>query len=207
MNYVDQNNRYFARSAGRYDRNTSIIKGVRQWVVEYLDPEPNDRILDIATGTGAVPLELLEHEPNAVITGIDLSEDMLQVARNKDISGKINFLQADASKLPFEDNSFDSVTTSFALHDMPLAVRDAAIREMRRVLAPSGVIVIMDYHLPKTLGWRWFSQRIITLYEELNYKEYIKKDLSEYLHAHGLKVIEKRTVLAGVGQVLLCKTL
>ena len=207
MNYVDENNRYFARSAKKYDRNTSIIKGTRAWVVHYLSPQPGDRILDIATGTGAVPQAILAHEPNAYICGVDLSEDMLQVARKKDISGKIDFKYADASKLPFSDNSFGSVTISFALHDMPLAVRDAAIREMLRVLAPSGIIVIMDYHLPKTPVWRWFSQHIITLYEELNYKEFIKKDLAEYLQANGLRVIEKRTVLASVGQVLLCKAL
>lgn len=205
MNYVEQNNKYFARSAGRYDRNTSIIKAARQWVVEYLDPIAGDRILDIATGTGAVPFALLDQEPAAKITGIDLSEDMLQVARSKDPKGDIQFVQADASKLPFEDNSFDSVTTSFALHDMPLDIRNAAIQEMLRVLAPSGTIVIMDYHLPEQPVWRWVSQRIITMYEELNYQEFIRKDLGQYLAERGIEVVQQKLLMAGVAQVLLCK--
>lgn len=148
MNYLESNNKYFKRSAGKYDRNTSIIKGARKKSLQVINPTSNDYILDVATGTGAVALMLAEQ--GARVKGIDLSEDMLQVAESKNSFDHLQFMQADACKLPFSDNQFSISTTSFALHDMPLDIRNQALQEMKRVTQPGGLLLLWTITRLKT---------------------------------------------------------
>lgn len=203
MNYVESNNKYFKRSAGKYDRNTSIIKGARKKLLQEIYPTANDHILDVATGTGAVALMLAAQ--GARVKGIDLSKDMLQVAESKNSFDNLQFMAADACKLPFSDNQFSISTTSFALHDMPLDIRNQALQEMKRVTKPGGRIVIMDYHPPKNPLWRGVANGLITMYEELNYREFIKKDLKTYLESQGFKVTKQQTLLLNLAQLVVCE--
>jgi demethylmenaquinone methyltransferase / 2-methoxy-6-polyprenyl-1,4-benzoquinol methylase len=104
---------------------------------------PN-RILDLATGTGDLALAIARKLPEVEITGVDFSEEMLAVAREK---GLRKTLLADAMRLPFTDGSFDCVTIAFGLRNME--DYGAALREMSRVLRKGGHLLILEFSLPR----------------------------------------------------------
>lgn len=101
-------------------------------------------ILDLCTGTGDIARLLKEKFPNVRVTGVDFSDKMLEIARDKHSS--IEFLQADCTQLPFEDNSFDICTISFGLRN--IENMEQAISEIYRVLKPGGIFVNIDLGKP-----------------------------------------------------------
>ncbi|RAM49968.1 MAG: methyltransferase type 11 [Hapalosiphonaceae cyanobacterium JJU2] len=105
---------------------------------------PEATVLDIGCGTGEFERLLLTENPQQVITGVDISEEMLLVAKQKCRTyPNVAFQTASVSALPFADNSFDVVVSASAFHyfDDP----DAALREIKRVLKPEGKVVILDW--------------------------------------------------------------
>ncbi len=100
-------------------------------------------VLDLATGTGDLALALARKLPAAEITGADFSSEMLAIAARKGVRPTV---VADALQLPFQDGAFDCVTVAFGLRNM--ADWGAALREMARVLAPSGRLLVLDFSIP-----------------------------------------------------------
>jgi ubiquinone/menaquinone biosynthesis C-methylase UbiE len=104
------------------------------------------RVLDVGTGTGMLPLELIKARPDWQITGIDISPDMLKLARvnaaKADVYGKIDYLRASAAELPFTNNSYDIVVSNASLHlwEDPVKV----FNEIARVTAVGGYCLIRD---------------------------------------------------------------
>lgn len=203
MGHVEDNNQYFKKHAPNYDRNTAIIRKSRHRLLELTDPHPGQTVLDVATGTGAVAL--LFAQEGCSITGVDLSMEMLEIAQGKNTYANLHFMQCDASKLPFDDNQFDIVTTSFALHDMPQQIRDGTVHEMMRVTKPNSTIAIMDYHNPRNPLWRAISSGIINLYEELEYRQFIKQPLLTYLESFNLEVLHHEILFLDLAQILVCR--
>jgi ubiquinone/menaquinone biosynthesis C-methylase UbiE len=107
---------------------------------------PGKRVLDIGTGSGRLAIELAKAHPDWQIIGVDVSEEMLKIARRNaaqaGLSDKINFRQAPAAVLPFPDNSFDLVASnvSFHLWKDPIKV----FKEIERVTAPGGCCCLWD---------------------------------------------------------------
>jgi ubiquinone/menaquinone biosynthesis C-methylase UbiE/uncharacterized protein YbaR (Trm112 family) len=101
-------------------------------------------ILDVATGTGRLPLALLRERFRGQIVGLDLSRGMLRQARRKlaAYSDQVSLLWHDASCLPFSDGTFDAVTCLESLEFMPRP--SEALSEMVRVLAPGGMLFITN---------------------------------------------------------------
>jgi ubiquinone/menaquinone biosynthesis C-methylase UbiE len=104
------------------------------------------RVLDVGTGNGLLPLELLKARPDWHITGVDISADMLKLARvnaaKANVYGKIEFLQSPATELPFANSSFDIVISNASLHLWKDPVK--VFSEMARVTAPGGYCLIRD---------------------------------------------------------------
>jgi ubiquinone/menaquinone biosynthesis C-methylase UbiE len=104
------------------------------------------RILDIGTGSGRLILDLAKRNPELVMTGVDVSSDMLCLARRNfsraGVIQKIELVEANAVRLPFKDNSFDAVVSYASLHHwrQPQAV----FNEMWRVVRPGGTILVRD---------------------------------------------------------------
>lgn len=101
-------------------------------------------VLDVACGTGDMVLELLKQ--GADVTGVDLSEEMLAIAKRKVESGK--WKVADAEQLPFGDASFDAVTCAFGVRNF--VHLEQGLNEMLRVLKPGGQLVILELATPDT---------------------------------------------------------
>jgi len=169
----------FAALAPFYDTVAAPFSGVRDRAVNFTNAQKGYRILDVATGTGKQAFAFAKNGYEVV--GIDLSEAMLNVAKKKNKFRNAKFEVADATNLSFEDNSFDISTISFALHDMPLSIREKVLKEMVRVTRPEGIIVIVDYDLPKNRIGKFLIYHFIALFEEY-YKNFIKSDFEALLN-------------------------
>jgi len=102
------------------------------------------QIVDLATGTGDLAFALSRKLPQAEITGVDFSEEMLARARAKGLSRTI---LADAMQLPFASASVDCVTIAFGLRNLP--DYGGGLREMQRVLNPGGHLLVLEFSLPR----------------------------------------------------------
>ena len=109
------------------------------------------RILDMATGTGSVAIEIKKTFPKTEVEGIDLSNEMLEIARKKAKKEniKITFTQQNIESTNFPAESFDDITISFALHEIPTKNRIKTIKEIHRLLKKDGKFIIMDLNYPK----------------------------------------------------------
>ena len=142
----------FTRLAWRYDLVNDIMSfGLhrlwkRQTVRIAVDGRPA-RVLDICCGTGDLCF-LARGMGAGRVTGLDFTLPMLAVARTRKAQEgpSVEFAEGDALRLPFGDNSFDAITVSYGLRN--IAEPAAALAEMRRVLAPGGRAVILDFGKP-----------------------------------------------------------
>jgi ubiquinone/menaquinone biosynthesis C-methylase UbiE len=131
--------------AQRYDRRwgTYIAKTLA-FLDRWAAISPEAVVLDIGCGTGEFEKLLLSKHPNQQITGVDISTKMLEIARRKcQAYPKVAFRAASASALPFSDHSFDVIVSASAFHYFNAP--EAALDEMRRILRPGGVMVILDW--------------------------------------------------------------
>ena len=118
-----------------------------------------ESILDVATGTGDLALELQLACPDARVTGSDFCEEMLAYAAE---GGVCETIVADALAMPFEDDSYDVLTVAFGLRNM--ADWPAALKEMRRVLKPGGHLLILDFSLPTGIlrgPYRFYLNKVL----------------------------------------------
>jgi len=173
---------------------------VRDKVVNFTNVRNGSKILDVATGTGKQAFAFAKRGYDVI--GIDLSEAMLKVANKKNKLGNVKFEVADAANLPFEDDSFDVSCVSFGLHDMPLTIREKTLKEMVRVTKTKGMVVIVDYALPKNKIGRFLIYHFIKLYEGKYYSHFIRSDLGALLRRTGIEIKEEVPVLIGAGKIL-----
>ena len=140
-------------------------------------------ILDVATGTGDLAFEAHKKLNPHKIIGLDLSNGMLDVGRNKikkkKLEKKIEFVQGDSEDLPFEDNFFDSVMVSFGVRNFENL--NLGLKEIFRVLKPSGCVYILEFSKPKKFPIKqlfgFYSKAILPLLGS-----FISKDKSAYYY-------------------------
>ncbi|MBU4225649.1 MAG: methyltransferase domain-containing protein [Chloroflexi bacterium] len=183
-----------------YDVVTLPIARVRDKVVDFTNASKGSTILDVATGTGQQALAFAKRGYDVI--AIDLTESMLEVARKNNKDGLVKFEAADATHLRFAENSFDVSCVSFALHDMPLTIRERVLKEMVRVTKTDGAIVIVDYALPHNKIGRALVYRLVSLYEGEYYKKFIASDLEALFRKTGIEIKEELSVLLGTGRIL-----
>lgn len=137
----------FDRVAARYDLVNDVLAlgQTRIWrnlVVRAVNPQPGDRILDLAAGTGTSSAPFAER--GAEVVPCDFSLGMLEVGKQRQPA--LPFVAGDALNLPFRDGAFDAVTISFGLRNV--ADTERALQEMLRVTKPGGKIVVCEFSTP-----------------------------------------------------------
>jgi demethylmenaquinone methyltransferase/2-methoxy-6-polyprenyl-1,4-benzoquinol methylase len=144
----------FAPLSPSYDRwATALSFGQdprwRRFLVSRIEAGPGDRVLDVATGTGAVALELLRQK-RCTVVGVDQSPQMLGEAERR-LEGRVELVEASADALPFDDGEFDALTFTYLLRyvDDPAAT----LRELARVVRPGGTIAGLEFGVPGGV-WR-----------------------------------------------------
>jgi demethylmenaquinone methyltransferase/2-methoxy-6-polyprenyl-1,4-benzoquinol methylase len=139
----------FAPLGPTYDRYARLLSfgqdpRWRRFLVSRIEAGAGDRVLDVATGTGAVALELLDRK-GCTVVGLDQSAEMLQVARAR-LPESVELVEGEADALPFEDASFDGLTFTYLFRyvDDP----GATLRELARVVRPGGTIAGLEFGVP-----------------------------------------------------------
>ena len=148
----------FDRIAGTYDGlnhglSMNIDKRWRRNTVAQMAHA--EHVLDVAIGTADLAIEMLRSGKAQQVTGIDLSEQMMAVGKEKlerltvngnRMSDKVSFVYGNAQKMPFEDASFDGVTCAFGCRNF--SDLDAGLKEMYRVLRTAGQVTILEFSYP-----------------------------------------------------------
>ena len=154
----------FNSISGKYDfLNHFLSLGIdilwRKRAVRLLKKHQPKLILDIATGTGDFAIEALSLNPEKII-GVDISEGMLSVGREKlikkNLTDKIELISGDSEVLPFEDNFFDAVIVSFGVRNFENL--EKGLSDMLRVLKPGGKVVILEFSKPKSFPFKQIYQ-------------------------------------------------
>ncbi len=162
----------FTRIARRYDLMNSLMtcgrhQAWRRAAARLADPQPGGLALDVATGTGDLALALLSETPVRGVIGMDFSDGMLRVGREKllrrEPRGRVSLVVADALSLPFPDKTFACVTSAFLLRN--LADLAQGLAEMRRVTQAGGRVVALEISQPTLPGWShlfgWYFGRLV----------------------------------------------
>ena len=161
----------FNSIAWRYDfLNHLLSLGIDHYwrwrAIRILKKEKPRLILDAATGTGALAMAAMKLRPEKIF-GIDISEDMLAIGRqkvkSKKLNDKIELLEGDSENLIFSDNKFDAVTVAFGVRNFENLLK--GLQEFHRVLKPGSLAVILEFSHPRNqiiqAIYRFYSSRIL----------------------------------------------
>ncbi|MFA7061426.1 MAG: bifunctional demethylmenaquinone methyltransferase/2-methoxy-6-polyprenyl-1,4-benzoquinol methylase UbiE [Pedobacter sp.] len=186
----------FGAIAPRYDfLNRLLSLGIdRRWrtkAVRLLKYQEGSRILDVATGTGDVALEIARTTPSSVkITGADFCQEMIELGEAKvaasPYAGRIDFLVAPCEDLPFPNNTFDSITIAFGIRNV--VDRKLGLAEMWRVLQPGGRMIILEFSTPRSQLFRqiyyFYFRRLLPmiggLFSRYNAYKYLPDSVLEF---------------------------
>lgn len=127
-------------------------QGWRRKAISELRIPGTGKVLDAATGTGDVAIEIATRMPNAIVVGTDISSGMLKAAeektRSRKLDSRISYVEADVLQLPFEQDSFDGAVISFGLRNVEDPQK--GITELTRVVRPKGRVVVLEFSRPKS---------------------------------------------------------
>ena len=181
--------RAWAKEADRYDKRIGFFErrlfGAehRAWACGRIA----GKTLEVAVGTG---LNLPLYPPGVDLVGLDLSPEMLEIARRRaaDLGRNVELHEGDAHSLPFEDGTFDSVICTYSLCNIPDPHR--AVGEMKRVLRPEGRVILVDHIRSAAKPILWI-QKAIELFSVRSEGEHMTRRPLEHVEAQGLDVIER----------------
>ena len=167
-----------------------VIPPISRALAERPEGAPAPRILDVACGTGRTLSQLHTAHPTARLYGLDLSPYYVRAAREllADVDD-VSFVVENAETLPFKDGFFDVVTSTYLFHELPKNARRNALREMARVLAPGGLLVLEDSaQYADSEDISFFLERFPEDFHEPFYRDYLGDDLAEIAGSVGLTV-------------------
>lgn len=172
---------------------------VRGRLLEAAEIGEGARVLDLGCGTGSLVVMLKRRHPSARVAAIDPDPKALARARAKveRAGADVAFEQGFADALPYEDGAFERVVSSFMLHHLTGAEKDAALRESFRVLAPGGTLHVQDFTERHGAGLHALAQR---LHGGSHAEDAIGSGLAERMRAAGfgdVAELEQIRTLAG----------
>jgi ubiquinone/menaquinone biosynthesis C-methylase UbiE len=188
--------RAYARDAPVYDKQMGIFE---RWIFgadhrRWACSRAVGNTLEVAVGTG---LNLPHYPPSVRLTAIDLSPEMLDLARARAraVDRAVALQEADAQDLPFQDRSFDSAVCTYSLCNVPDEAR--TLVEMKRVLKPGGRLILVD-HVRSTIKVLYWLQRLIEVVSGRAEGEYMTRRPFDHVRALGFVIQEHDRQRAGV---------
>lgn len=169
----DQVTKMFDTISKDYDGLNRVISfGIdikwRKKVVNLVKEANPDTILDIATGTGDLAINLAKTNATKIV-GLDISSGMLDIGKQKikkkSLDSKIDMILGDSEDMPFEDNAFDAITVAFGVRNFETL--ENGLKEIYRVLKPNGTFVILETSIPDKTpykqGYKFYTKNILPL--------------------------------------------
>ena len=196
--------RLFHTIADRYDLITGLLSygQDRRWkarLAALSGATPGSRALDLACGTGDIAFALAAR--GALVTGLDITPRMLELARAKPAAPRtVTFVAGDMMALPFADASFDLVTTGYGVRNVPRI--EPALDEIRRVLRPGGLLLSLDFDRPRNavvraayLGYLTVVGSVLgwMLHGDPDTYRYIPESIKRYPGAAGVAAMLERS--------------
>jgi len=180
----------------------------RKRVVAILKRKSPKNILDIASGTGDLAINLVKTGAEKVI-GLDISPGMLEVGKQKvsqkNLDGNVEMVLGDSENLPFEENSFDAITVAFGVRNFETL--EKGLKEILRVLKPDGTFVVLETSVPTRFpfkqGYRFYTKYILPAIGRLFSKDasayaYLCESASIFPHGEDFNNILRKTGFIGV---------
>lgn len=176
-------------------------KRLREKIIEILNPQPADKVLDVCCGTGELTKRISEKisEMGEVI-GIDLSPNMLSIARRK--TTRVCFMHASSEDIPYPSNHFDKIIISFALHEMTGIARSNTLKEIHRVLRNDGKFMVIDYHRPKEF-LNNIVLNIAMLIETKTARDIITHGIKDEIKSSGFRIEKGELIVMDLVEIIL----
>ena len=203
----EQVTQMFDNISGNYDSLNRVISfGIdiswRKKVVALLKEKKPQNILDIATGTGDLAINLVATGAKEIV-GLDISPGMLEVGKNKvaekNLTKTIEMIVGDSENLPFKEHSFDAVTVAFGVRNFENL--EKGLSEILRVLKPTGTLVILETSIPTKTpfkqGYKVYTKHILPLIGRLFSKDktaysYLSESAAAFPHGKAFNnILEK----------------
>jgi ubiquinone/menaquinone biosynthesis C-methylase UbiE len=156
-----------------------FLKDVREFVLNFSEMKPGERVLDIGCGTGDQAIYFAKR--GAIVAGIDINPKMIGRAlmRKKKEGLEVYFQGGDATNLPFLDPVFDVAVISLVLHEIESKDRDKVISEMKRVVKKGGRLIFVDFNCPLPKSMTSFFVNLIEFFvgrgHYRKFKNYLKE--------------------------------
>lgn len=208
LNKKKQVEQMFDTISTNYDGLNRVISfGIdvkwRKKVVDLVGSTNPDSVLDIATGTGDLAINLTKTGASQIV-GLDLSEGMLEVGRKKisekGLSEKIEMVQGDSEALPFEDNSFDAITVAFGVRNFEDL--EKGLSEIFRVLKRGGIFVVLETSVPTKFpfkqGYHFYTKNLLPVIGKLFSKDkvaysYLSESAAAFPYGENFNNILRKT--------------
>jgi len=219
----------FNSIAPDYDKLNHILtlnidKIWRKKLLKLVATKEFSTVLDIACGTGDLSIEFLKRTKSKV-TAVDISDQMIEICKMKVAKQKnsenFNSMVADVKDLPFGDNSFDLVSISFGFRNFD--DHDKSIKEIIRVLNPSGRLVVMEFFksefISKNILFRFYMQKVMPIIGNIisghkwaysylfsSIEEFMKEEeFIEFLKKNGFSNIKKKKLMFGIAYIIIAE--
>lgn len=204
----EQVTKMFDTISGDYDGLNRVISfGIdikwRKKVVALVAEKNPDTILDIATGTGDLAINLAETNASKIV-GLDISSGMLEIGKEKiktkNLQQKIEMVLGDSENIPFKDNTFDAITVAFGVRNFETL--EKGLQEILRVLKPNGLFVILETSVPNKTpykqGYNFYTKNILPVIGSIFSKDksaykYLCESASAFPYGEALNNILRKT--------------
>ncbi|KLI17879.1 class I SAM-dependent methyltransferase [Brachyspira hyodysenteriae] len=193
--YEKLSKEHFNKQASIYDEKDTIYyskygKISCNYVSEYLKNIDYNKLLDIGSGTGYLINMLKKYKATAEFYGLDLSEEMINISKSKNIKDA-EFILGSANKLPFNDNTFDIVTCIQSFHHYPYP--DETMKEVYRVLKKGGIYILSDTGVGGIAAWI-DNNILFKIMKSGDCRTENKEGISKRMLKNGFDVIDKKQI-------------
>jgi ubiquinone/menaquinone biosynthesis C-methylase UbiE len=191
--YTDTMDKQYDWMSRLYGLFMTVVPAWKRWLKAVIPLIQGEKILEVSFGNGYL-MKQYGSQDNYDITGLEYNQNMIDIARKRlDSSGiRAELVRGNVEQLPFEDDSFDTVINTMALSGYPDG--DKAMSEMMRVVAPGGVLLIVDFDYPADRNL--FGYWLVKIMENAGD---VMKDIAGLLRSHGIDY--DHTAIGGFGSV------